>query len=85
MGQATMTKVFESELRGKTVMSSEGGYLGILRNISAHVQTGDLTTIHVEPDGELDHSGFQHDGQGRITFPFQAIKAVRDVIVVHTQ
>lgn len=79
-----MTKVFESELRGKTVMSSEGGYLGILRNISVHVETGDLTSIHIEPDGELDHSEFAHDGQGRITFPFQSIKAVRDVIVVNT-
>ena len=75
-------KVFESELRGKTVMSSEGGYLGVLRNISSNVETGDLVSIHVEPAQEIDARMFPQDPQGRITFPFTAIKAVRDVIVV---
>jgi sporulation protein YlmC with PRC-barrel domain len=76
-------KVFESELRGKTVMSNEGGYLGILRNISANVETGDLVNIHVEPAQELDAKSFARDGEGRLVFPFQSIKAVRDVIVVN--
>lgn len=75
-------KVFESELRGKTVMSNEGGYLGILRNISTNVETGDLMGIHVEPAEEVDARLFTQDSQGRITFPFGSIKAVRDVIVV---
>ncbi|HLF15906.1 MAG TPA: PRC-barrel domain-containing protein [Candidatus Thermoplasmatota archaeon] len=75
-------KVFESELRGKTVMSNEGGYLGILRNVSANVETGDLVSVHVEPAEEIDARLFPQDGQGRITFPFNSIKAVRDVIVV---
>ncbi|HET6398759.1 MAG TPA: PRC-barrel domain-containing protein [Candidatus Thermoplasmatota archaeon] len=78
-------KVFESELRGKTVMSNEGGYLGILRNISANVQTGDLVSIHVEPAEGVDARLFPNDAQGRMTFPFQSIKAVRDVIVVSVQ
>lgn len=75
-------KMFESELRGKTVMSSEGGYLGVLRNISANVETGDLVGIHVEPAEEIDPKMFPQDAQGRLTFPFTSIKAVRDVIVV---
>ena len=75
-------KVFESELRGKTVMSNEGGYLGVLRNMSSNVQTGDLVCIHVEPAEEVDARLFPQDAQGRITFPFASIKAVRDVIVV---
>ena len=75
-------KVFESELRGKTVMSNEGGYLGILRNVSTNVETGDLVSIHVEAAQEIDSRLFPQDGQGRITFPFNSIKAVRDVIVV---
>ena len=75
-------KVFESELRGKTVISNEGGYLGILRNVSANVETGDLVSVHVEPAEEIDARLFPQDGQGRITFPFNSIKAVRDVIVV---
>jgi sporulation protein YlmC with PRC-barrel domain len=75
-------KAFESELRGKTVMSNEGGYLGVLRNVSANVETGDLVSIHVEPAQEIDSRMYPLDAQGRITFPFTAIKAVRDVIVV---
>lgn len=78
-------KVFESELRGKTVMSNEGGYLGILRNVSANVATGDLVAIHVEPAEDVDARLYQQDTQGRMTFAFTAIKAVRDVVVVSTQ
>ncbi len=78
-------KVFESELRGKTVMSNEGGYLGILRNVSANVATGDLVAIHVEPAEDVDAKQFTQDGQGRMTFAFTSIKAVRDVVVVSTQ
>ncbi|MFA5945035.1 MAG: PRC-barrel domain-containing protein [Candidatus Thermoplasmatota archaeon] len=77
-------KVFESELRGKTVMSNEGGYLGILRNVSANVSTGDLVAIHVEPAEEVNAKNFPQDSQGRLQFPFTAIKAVRDVVVVST-
>ena len=75
-------KIFESDLRGKTVMSNEGGYLGVLRNVSANVQTGDLVAIHVEPAQEVDAGQFPSDAHGRMVFPFQSIKAVRDVIVV---
>ena len=78
-------KVFESELRGKTVMSNEGGYLGILRNDSANVATGDLVAIHVEPAEDVDARLYTQDSQGRMTFSFTAIKAVRDVVVVATQ
>lgn len=78
-------KVFESELRGKTVMSNEGGYLGILRNVSTNVATGDLVAIHVEPAEDVDARQFTQDNQGRMTFAFTSIKAVRDVVVVSTQ
>ncbi|MGB1698277.1 MAG: PRC-barrel domain-containing protein, partial [Thermoplasmatota archaeon] len=77
-------KVFESELRGKTVMSAEGNFLGVLRGISANVQTGDLTNIHVEAADDIDTRLFHQDDSGRILFPFQNIRAVRDVVVVAT-
>ncbi len=77
-------KIFESELRGKTVMSDEGGYLGILRNVSANIETGDLVSIHVEAAEEIDPRLYPNDDKGRITFPFNSIKAVRDVVVVAT-
>jgi sporulation protein YlmC with PRC-barrel domain len=78
-------KVFESELRGKTVMSNEGGYLGVLRNVSANVATGDLVAIHVEPAEDVNAKDYDQDQQGRLQFAFTSIKAVRDVVVVATQ
>ena len=42
-------KVLENELRGKTVMSEEGLYLGILRNSLVEENTGKLLNILVEP------------------------------------
>ncbi len=77
-------KVFESELRGKTVMSNEGTYMGVLRNVSANVETGDLVSVHVEPAEEIDPRLYPQDDKGRITFPFNSIKAVRDVVVIGT-
>ncbi len=77
-------KVFESDLRGKTVMSDEGGYLGVLRNVSCNVDTGDLSSIHIEPAEEVDPRLYPVDTEGRLLFPFRSIKAVRDVIVVAT-
>lgn len=77
-------KVFESELRGKTVMSNDGSYMGVLRNISANVETGDLVSIHVEASEDVDPRLFPNDNEGRLTFPFASIKAVRDVVVVQT-
>ncbi len=75
-------KVPESELRGKTVMSADGLYMGVLRALSANTSTGDLTTIHIEPSDEVDRRLHNLDGEGRITLPFESIKAIRDVIVV---
>lgn len=66
-------------------MSNEGGYLGVLRNVSANLDTGDLAQVHVEPAEEIDARLYTQDTQGRITFPFASLKAVRDVIVVATK
>jgi len=65
-------------------MSNEGAYLGVLRNVSANVETGDLVSIHVEAAEDIDTRLFPNDDKGRLTFPFQSIKAVRDVVVVGT-
>jgi sporulation protein YlmC with PRC-barrel domain len=77
-------KIFESELRGKTVMSDEGTYLGILRNTTVNDRTGDLVSLLVEPSDEIDSRLYHQDGEGHLVFPFDAVRSVRDVIVVAT-
>lgn len=78
-------KIFESELRGKTVMSDEGIYLGILRNTTVNERTGDLNSLLVEPSDEIDARLYHQDTAGLLVFPFDSVRSVRDVIVVATQ
>lgn len=75
-------QVFESDLRGKTVMTAEGSFLGVLRNVSADLRSGDLTGLHIELAPEIDRGLFTLDDKGRAKIPFHSIKAVRDVVVV---
>ena len=75
-------KVFENELRGKTVMSEEGLYLGILRNSLVDEKTGKLINILVEPSEDIDPRLYHLDDMGHLLFPFESIKSIKDVIVV---
>lgn len=77
-------KIFESELRGKTVMSDEGTYLGILRNTTVNERTGDLVSLLVEPSDEIDSRLYHQDPEGHLVFAFDSVRSVRDVIVVST-
>lgn len=75
-------KIAETELRGKTVMSEEGLYLGILRNSTVNLKTGDLRSILVEPSDDVDPRLYHLDKQGYIVFPFESIKSVKDVVII---
>jgi len=75
-------KIFEDELRGKTVMSEEGLYLGILRNSLFEEKTGSLKNILIEPSEEIDPRLYHLDDMGHLVFPFESIKSVKDVVVV---
>lgn len=75
-------KIFESELRGKSVMSDEGTYLGILRNTTMNPKTGELVAILVEPSEEIDRRLYTTTETGYIQFPFTSVKNVRNVVIV---
>lgn len=75
-------KVLESELRGKTVMSEEGLYLGILRNSLVEEKTGILSSILVEPSEDIDPRLYHLDDLGHLVFDFSSIKSVKDVVIV---
>jgi sporulation protein YlmC with PRC-barrel domain len=78
-------KVTENELRGKSVMSEEGLYLGILRNSTVDNKTGELVGILVEPSDDIDPRLYHLDKQGHLVFPFNSIKSVKDVIIIGGQ
>ena len=75
-------KITENELRGKTVMSEEGLYLGVLKNSTVDSKTGQLVGILVEPSDDIDPRLYHLDNQGHLVFPFNSIKSIKDVIII---
>ena len=79
-----MEKISVQKLNDKRVVDSEGGEVGIYHNIVAEVDTGMLKDLVVRPAAELDTSKFRMDGT-YIFMPFDAVKAVKDVVVVDSE
>ena len=77
-------KITENELRGKSVMSEEGLYLGIMRNTLVDKTTGQIKHLLVEPSDDIDPRLYHLDNQGHLVFPFESIKSVKDVIIIGT-
>jgi len=76
--------ITENELRGKTVMSEEGLYLGIMRNTTCDANTGQMMDILVEPSDDVDPRLYHLNEQGQLVFPFNSIKSVKDVVIIGT-
>lgn len=72
----------ENELRGKKVMSSGGLYLGIIRNITVDEKTGNLLDLVVEPSDKIDPRLYNQNEEGYIIFPFDAVKSVKDFVIL---
>ncbi|MCD6411721.1 MAG: PRC-barrel domain-containing protein [Thermoplasmata archaeon] len=75
-------RILENELRGKTVMSEGGLFLGVLRNITADLKTGELKNLLIEPSEDIDTRLYHMDDKGHIILEFDTVKSVRDVIIV---
>ena len=75
-------KILENEKRGKTVMSEEGLYLGVLRNTTVDGKTGEMVSVLVEPSDDVDPRLYHLDDQGHLVFPFTSIKSVKDVVIL---
>jgi len=83
--EGKIMKITENELRGKTVMSEEGLYLGILRNSTVEERTGQLMNVLIEPSDDVDPRLYHLDNQGHLVFPFNSIKSVKDVVIIGGQ
>jgi len=83
--EGKIMKITESEMRGKTVMSEEGLYLGILRNSTVEERTGQLMNVLIEPSDDVDPRLYHLDNQGHLVFPFNSIKSVKDVVIIGGQ
>ena len=79
-----MRKISAHKLSDKRVVDLDGGEIGVLHNIVADAGTGLLTEIVVKPAPELDTSTFKIE-DGYIFIPFDAVTAIKDVIVVDSE
>lgn len=79
-----MGKVGVLKLSDKRVMDSEGVEVGVLHNIVAEAGTGMLIDLVVKPADELDTSRFKKEDE-YILIPFDAVQAVKDVIIVDSE
>ena len=74
MREGKITKVLESDIRGRKVMSEDGLYLGVLRDSLVDEKTGVVRGVLVEPSEEVD---FTTSSYGPIN------KRVVDIYIVH--
>jgi len=71
-----------SELRGKTVMSTDGQMLGIVENVIIEPETGNLTKLKILPSDEININAFDLDQDKSILLPFGCITSIKNVVVV---
>lgn len=72
----------KKELIGKTVMSEEGIPIGIIKKSLRDTNSGEVTSILLEPSNEIDISNYKKNNHGRIILPIENISPVQDVIII---
>jgi sporulation protein YlmC with PRC-barrel domain len=77
-----LMRIFESELRNKSVMSDDGSYLGTVRNATVNTKTGDLVHVLVEPSDSIDSRLYERDKNGFLLFPSKNVRSVSNFVVV---
>jgi len=81
MREGKITKVLESDIRGRKVMSKDGLYLGVLRDSLVDEKTGVVHGVLVEPSEEVDSRLYHLDDGGNLVVSFDSIKVVNDDII----
>ncbi|MEM0141631.1 MAG: PRC-barrel domain-containing protein [Thermoplasmatales archaeon] len=73
---------FVTELKGKTVMTSDGMILGTISNFVIDTDTGQINHVLVNPAEDIASENQQKDAQGRLVIPFKTMRSVKDVVVL---
>ncbi len=78
-----MTKIEGKALLKRNVVSDRGTVIGKLTDLSMETRSGKVTMLVVRPSNEIDVKLFKTDEYGDIYIPFNAVKAIKDVIIVN--
>ncbi|CVK31795.1 PRC-barrel domain-containing protein [Methanoculleus bourgensis] len=76
-----MSKTFSRSLARKRVMSNDGMLIGTIRNVMVDLNTGQVVDLIIKPDDTFRTDGYRMDGD-RMFVPFEAVKDIKDYIVV---
>jgi sporulation protein YlmC with PRC-barrel domain len=76
-----MSKTFCQSLARKRVMSNDGMLIGTVRNVMIDLNTGQVVDLIIKPDDTFRTDGYRIDGD-RMFVPFEAVKDIKDYIVV---
>ena len=76
-----MEQVLASSLSGYSVMTTTGAELGVLSNVTADLQTGELEYFRVDPNGN-NTGGFQETDDGHVLVPADAVSEKSDYLLV---
>jgi len=76
-----MKLTFSRALSKKKVMSTDGVVIGTIRNIMVDYSSGEVTDLIVKPEPGFDTSNYRTE-EDKLFIPFEAVKDIRDYIVV---
>ena len=62
-------------------MSTDGMVIGMIKNIMVDLESGQVIDLVVKPEPDFDTAGYRMDGE-RMFIPFEAVKDIKDYIVV---
>jgi sporulation protein YlmC with PRC-barrel domain len=71
----------KNELIGKDVINEKGILIGIIKKSLLDTNSGELSSILIEPSKEIDIENFQKNENGKIVLPCECISKVQDVII----
>ncbi len=78
-----MTKIEGKVLISRNVVSDRGTVIGKLTDLSMETRSGKVTMLVVKPSNEIDARMYITNDYGEIFIPFNAVKAIKDVIIVN--
>ncbi len=76
-----MSRVLARSLSRKKIVTNEGKVIGTLKNLVVDFDTGQVVDLVVYPDPSFDTTGYRVEGD-RLFVPFEAVKDIKDFIVV---
>jgi len=77
-----MSRTMAKNLSRKKIMSNDGKLIGTLKNIRVDFDSGQVVDLIIHPDPTFVTEGYRMEDDKLLTIPFEAVKDIKDYIVV---